>query len=91
MNLYSIIINLLINQIVFSSLALFHTFLPSKESCGQLTGNFIVLISRVLVQRIPVFRSYKDVVPNHIPHQYASEMLLASEMVSFIYNKWLHH
>ena len=60
------------------------TFLPSKESCRQLRDDFIVLISRVLVQRIPVFYIFKDIVPSHIPHKYSREMLQASEIVSFV-------
>lgn len=59
----------------------FDVFLPTKQDCEMLRRDFVVLISRVLVQYVPELKQFGDVVPLHIPHSMSSEMTKKSEMV----------
>lgn len=56
-------------------------FLPTKQDCEMLRKDFVVLISRVLVQYVPELKQYADVVPLHIPHEMSSELEKKSEIV----------
>ena len=58
------------------------TFLPSVEDCTHLHRELVILASRVLVDKLPCFKYLQEVVPTHIPHQYSSQMMKKSEMVS---------
>ncbi|XP_078582808.1 uncharacterized protein LOC144865739 [Branchiostoma floridae x Branchiostoma japonicum] len=44
-----------------------------------LRGDFIILVSHVLVERLAAFRGFRDVVVRHIRHQYSDEMEQPSE------------
>ena len=59
----------------------FDVFLPTKQDCEMLRKDFVVLISRVLVQYVPELKQYADVVPLHIPHEMSSELAKKSEIV----------
>ena len=44
------------------------------SDCVALRDEFIILVSRVLVKHFTAFAFLKDVVVDHIPHQYSTEM-----------------
>ena len=56
-------------------------FLPTLADCSVLRSNFTILLSRIIVKRIPYFSPLKKVVPMNIQHQYLKEMEKASEVV----------
>lgn len=58
------------------------TFLPSLTDHSKLLSDFIVLIGRVLVQNLPAFEMFQDVVPLHIQHKYSDVLKNKTEMVS---------
>ena len=60
----------------------FETFLPTTSEDEQLKSNFSILIARILTRHVSAFTSFSDIVPNHIVHQYHSEMSKKSEVVS---------
>ena len=60
-----------------------YDLLPSTSDYQALKDNFAVLIARILVKHIPYFsQDFKGLVPNHITHQFSSEMAEESEIVS---------
>ena len=58
----------------------------SHEVCHQLRRDFVILTARAITMNISAFQPLKNVVPDHIPHQYMEEMSQASEIVLFSYN-----
>lgn len=58
------------------------TFLPSLSDHKSLLSDFVVLISRVLVENLPAFEIFKDVVPFHIQHKYSEVLKNKTETVS---------
>ena len=58
--------------------------LPSSKDTQDLLHDFIPLVARVIVDRIPAFKHFKDVVVRHLPHQYSDVMKEKSEQVSII-------
>ncbi len=58
------------------------SLLPSKDDDTAIRKNFAVLMSRILVENLSFFNTlFKDVIINHIPHQYEKEMSRKSEVV----------
>lgn len=55
--------------------------LPSSKENQDLLHDFIPLVARVIVDRIPAFKHFKDVVVRHLPHQYSDVMKEKSEQV----------
>lgn len=58
-------------------------FLPSVEDEKRQRHNYIVLVSRILVEHLDCFSSLKEVCIRHIPHKYSKEMAQKSECVSY--------
>ena len=58
------------------------TWLPSVSDCVTLRAEFIVLVSRVLVQNLTAFCFLRDQAVEHIPHTYSAKMKKKSEIVS---------
>ena len=59
--------------------------IPGEEDYKALKQDFIILLSRLLVEHLPFFNSdYKGLVPSHIPHKFSNEMSKESEIVSVI-------
>lgn len=57
--------------------------LPNEEDDCNLLSIFSILISRVLVKHVPFFsKHFSDVVVEHIPHIYSSEMSKKLTVVS---------
>ena len=57
--------------------------LPNEEDDCNLLSIFSILISRALVKHVPFFsKHFSDVVVEHIPHIYSSEMSKKSTVVS---------
>uniref|UniRef100_A0A1A8Q9J2 DUF6589 domain-containing protein n=1 Tax=Nothobranchius rachovii TaxID=451742 RepID=A0A1A8Q9J2_9TELE len=48
--------------------------LPGHETQTYMRREFIVIGSRILTQHLAVFKSFRNVVVHHIPHQYSEEM-----------------
>lgn len=65
----------------------FESFLPTASDSAKLKDNFGVLIARILVKYIPAYTTFSDIIPQHIPHQYSSEMSRKSEVVSELTDK----
>jgi hypothetical protein len=58
------------------------TFLPSLGDHNLLQADFTVLIGRVLVENLPAFNIFKDVIPQHLKHAYSEEMKKKTETVT---------
>ena len=56
-------------------------FLPSVADTASLRSKYIVLVSRVLVDKLQFLRKYADVVPKHIVHPLTTEMSSKSTVV----------
>ena len=56
-------------------------FIPSVEDHNQLYNDFKNLIQRTLVEFIPAFQDCKDVVKNHIEHEFSEESAKKSNVV----------
>ena len=59
--------------------------LPSIKDTHDLLHDFIPLVARVIVDRIPAFKHFKDVVVRHLPHKYSDVMKDKSEQVCIIF------
>jgi len=55
--------------------------LPSSKDNQDLLHDFIPLFARVISDRIPAFKLFKDVVVRHIPHKYSDVMMQKSDQV----------
>ena len=49
-------------------------FLPSVTDNYNFLSNVVPLVTRAIVNRVPAFSSFKDVVVKHIPHNYSDVM-----------------
>ena len=56
-------------------------YLLSKTELQDQRKDYIVLVSRVLVEHFPSLQSLKHVVPMHITHQHSKEMAKPSEII----------
>jgi hypothetical protein len=56
-------------------------FLPSVDDQRRQRVNYIVLVSRMLVDYFEAFAVFKDVCVRHIPHKYSKEMSVKSSKV----------
>ena len=61
------------------------TFLPGLDDQDSLLTDFTVLVRRVLVEHLPAFEVFKDVVPLHIKHKYSDELKKKTETVCLLY------
>ena len=57
-------------------------FLPTVPDQKRQRQNYIVLVSRILVEHLECFSFLKEVCICHIPHKYSKEMAKKSETVS---------
>jgi hypothetical protein len=57
-------------------------YLLSKEELGSMRSEYIVLISRILVDFFPCMKVLKNVIPLHIEHQFSKEMAEQSEIIN---------
>lgn len=57
-------------------------FLPTVQDQKHQRHNYIVLVSRIIVEHLECFSFLKDVCIFHIPHKYSKEMAKKSETVS---------
>ena len=57
-------------------------FLPTVQDQKHQRYNYIVLVSRILVEHLECFSFLRDVCIFHIPHKYSKEMTKKSETVS---------
>ena len=57
-------------------------FLPSPDDCSQFRENYINLIARVTVEKLPHFNKLSDCVPAHICHEFSRVMKEKSVVVS---------
>lgn len=64
------------------SLVAADVFLPSALDTDALRSNFIVLCSRVLVNKLSFLESFQGCVPKHIQHALSKEMSSKSTVVS---------
>ena len=60
-------------------------FFPSVEDQRKQRWNYIVLVSRILVDHFSVFSSFKDACIRHIPHKYSTQMSNKSSKVNIIF------
>ena len=66
--------------------------LPSEVDLCELNDNFGILLLRMLVRYLPVFKPFQDFVLDHIPHAHSSEMSQRSQTVgSNIYVYYYYH
>ena len=56
--------------------------LPSAADECSLKSNFTVMVARILVDNIQIFKIFDDVLDRHIGHTYSGEMSTKSEIVS---------
>ena len=66
-------------------------FLPSHNDVNKQRFNYIILISRIIVQHFDTFHPLKDVCIYHIPHAYGVEMCGKSTKVCFSTFHLCHH
>ena len=64
------------------------TFLPSVKDQQLQRLNYIVLVSRILVDHLKCFGMLKDVCVRHIPHKYSKEMATKSDDIIDILKKF---
>lgn len=55
------------------------SFLPTEEDVQKIKLNLCVLIGRILCTRIKCLNPFLKLLPQHIPHQYYSQMKEVSE------------
>ena len=56
-------------------------FLPSPKENQDLLHDFIPLVSRIVVSRIPAFQIFRKAIVWHIPHRYSAVMETKSQQV----------
>ena len=59
------------------------TFLPSPGEMQEQRLDYIILVSRILVDHFSVLDPFKDVAVQHMPHKYMKEM--SQKSVKVIY------
>ena len=57
-------------------------FLPSLDDQNSLLSDFVILVGRVIVENLPAFAIFKDVIPQHIKHKYSEDLKRKTETVS---------
>ncbi len=57
-------------------------FLPSSEDNDKLLQDFLPLVARVLVDKVPDLKCLEGTIIKHIPHQYSQEMKRKSVQVA---------
>ena len=57
-------------------------FLPNIVDQRQHRYDYVVLVSRILLNYFDAFAKFKDVCVQHIQHKYSKEMSLKSDKVS---------
>ena len=60
------------------------TFLPNARDQQMQRVNYIVLVSRMLVEYFDAFQPLKDACIQHTPHKYSKEMSQRSVKVSTV-------
>lgn len=60
--------------------------IPSHSEQKAQRDNYISLVKRVLVERVPCLQFGKDIVQKHIPHKYSKEASQPTESVSLQMN-----
>ena len=58
------------------------TFVPSADDCTTLRSNYIFLVARVIVDKLPYFSDLHKCVVQHIPHRHSKAMEQKSKIVS---------
>ena len=59
-------------------------FLPRVDNQRRQRMNYVVLVSRILVDYFDSFSVFKDVCVRHIPHRYSREMSVKSRKVKYM-------
>lgn len=59
-------------------------YLFNSTDLKELLKNVSILVERVLVQHIPSFSKYSNLVVDHISHQFSSEMSTHSQVVNIL-------
>ena len=59
-------------------------FLPSVDDQRRQRMNYVVLVSRILLDYFDSFSVFKDVCVHHIPHRYSQEMSVKSRKVKYM-------
>ena len=57
-------------------------FLPSLDDQNSLLSDFVILVGRVIVEKLSAFAIFKDVIPLHIKHKYSGDLKKKTETVS---------
>lgn len=60
--------------------------LPTKEDQLYVQDNFVHIMTRVIVNRVPFFQQFHSIALKHIPHAFSQEMAQKSEVVSVTYS-----
>ena len=58
--------------------------LPQKEDLDGIVRNMTILAARTLTTHVEQFNEFKNLVPEHIPHQYSHQMRQKSTVVRYI-------
>ena len=58
------------------------TFLLTPDECMMIRSNYVILVSRIIVENLPAFSAFMQHVPQHVPHKYSDVMSKQSQMVS---------
>ena len=66
------------------------TFVPSVDDCIALRANYIVLVARVIVDKLTHFSGLRQCVVQHIPHHYSKAMEQKSKIVGKLHLIKLH-
>jgi len=61
-------------------------FVPNVDDQRRQRMNYVVLVSRILVDNFDSFSVFKDVCVRHIPHRYSQEMSIKSRKVKYMQN-----
>ena len=59
-------------------------FLLTPSECMDIRNNYVVLVSRIIVEYLPAFNKFKQCVPKHVLHSYSDVMSGKSVMVSVL-------
>ena len=57
-------------------------FLLTPSECMDIRNNYVVLVSRIIVEQLPAFNKFKQCVPKHVSHRHSDVMSEKSVMVS---------
>ncbi len=70
------------NNVVPATSLPLDVWLPQPDDYASLRYRMEVLVQRILVDEVPFFKTYADVLVRHIPHKYTKEMAEVSTIVS---------